>query len=240
MSQSQRKLQPLHEEAIWKWRSIPPGRKKAPKSLRECVELLAAGSANWPPVNVTQETVRATFAKLADEREALYSPHNSAKPNTDRLDIMVTKLLAVAERETARCERAERAGKLDANRLLKLARAVRSLFDLQERAERGGDRPEGDGDDQEPEQPTAPSFAQSLAAAVPDDPPDQDTTKGGEPPTPKGDGPAERTEVELRPEAKAGTHEAGDVAGSDGVDEARTHFATSGLSAPPGPAPATL
>lgn len=220
MSQSQRKLQPLHREAIFKLRA--PG--KGQKSLRVIAELLAAGYNGLPPVKVTEETVRATYQRMADDRDALSSVRmpNRKRPTNERLDAMVRRLIDVGERETQRIERMEARGKLDSARLLKLARALRSLYDLQDRSAQAPD-PDGD---QAPEQPPSPptSFADSLAPPIdagPDDLPDHSNATGGGEATSAAT-PALRVERASEPSSAS-------VAGSDGDVNARTDFAPSGL-----------
>lgn len=227
VSQSQRKLQPLHREAIFKLRA--PG--KGQKSLRVIAELLAAGYKGLPPVKVTEETVRATYQRMADDRDALSSVRmpNRKRPTNERLDAMVRRLIDVGERETQRIERMEARGKLDSARLLKLARALRSLYDLQERAEQA---PDPD-DDQVAEQPASPpsSFADSLAPPIdagPDDLPDQDTSR----PTHSnatGDGRAAPEATEATKVEPASESASPDGNGSDGGVIARTDFAPTGL-----------
>lgn len=215
-----------------------PGSRQ--QSLRTIRERLSKGWQKLPPVDVSEQTISATYRRVADDRQVLYKTRDSGKPNTERLDATVKRLLNVAERETARVERSERGGKLDANRLLKLARAIRGLYDLQERSERHGSDPGPE--DVPPESPDPPtsSLADRLAAAVPDDHPDQGHSTSDEGRA-TGDGPAtleaaETMEVERTSEEGIGAVDGG---GSDGGRIAGSDFARTGQLDGQPAAPAT-
>lgn len=140
MGASYGKLTPGHEEAIYRLRKEKNARGK-PRSGTEIRRALAKGVPGEPPVSISADRALKVAARLLDERDELYNSKVQDKPPHEGLAILTKRLLMVAERETARLERAERAGRLDAGRLGKMAGALTKLHTLLERAQESGDDP---------------------------------------------------------------------------------------------------
>lgn len=176
------KLTPGHQEAIYRL-------KKEGRSGREVRLKLAAGIDGEPPVSVSADRCNKVARRMMEERDELYTSAILTKPAPEGLRILTRRLMILAERETMRLERAERAGRLDANKLGKLAGALVKLHGLLERnaelydpgegssAGEGGAAKKGDS----PDGQAGPSpFAASLAARAAEPAPPED----GSAPTP--------------------------------------------------------
>ena len=160
MGASYGKLTPGHEEAIYALR-------KAKKTGREIRQALARGVPGEPPVSISADRALKVAKRLSDERDELYAADVQRAPAPEGLRLLTRRLVLVATRETERLERAERAGRLDANKLGKLAGALTKLHVLLERNDElgGGAEPvkKGGSSQPDPDAPPAPStFGESL------------------------------------------------------------------------------
>lgn len=169
MGASYGKLDPGHEEAIYQL-------KKAAKSGREIRELLARGYEKLAPVSISASRANSIARRILDERDELYKSRIQDRPAGEALRLLTRRLLLIAERETERLESHQRAGRLDAARLGRLAGAVTKLHPLLDANEAA--RPLGQGsaaqkgDSSEPNAPAS-AFASTLIGegeAVPEPP----------------------------------------------------------------------
>lgn len=176
MGHSYGKLTPGHQEAIYRL-------KKAGKSGREVRLILAAGTGGEAPVSVSADRCNKVYRRIAEERDELYTSAILTMPAPQGLRNLTRRLMILAERELARLERAERAGRLDANKLAKLANAVAKLHGLLERNAALFDPGDDGGDEQSnaakkggsPDGDAVPSpFAASLAQAAAQPAPDEE------------------------------------------------------------------
>lgn len=163
MGNSYGKLTPGHEEAIYRLRKEKNAHGK-PRSGTEIRRALAQGIAGEPPVSISADRALKVARKLMDERDHLYTSKVQTKAPREGLQLLTKRLIVVAERETIRLERAENAGRLDANKLGKLAGALTKLHTLQERAEERGDpdAPANNGGSSADAAPPPSTFAEGL------------------------------------------------------------------------------
>lgn len=159
MGASYKDLTPGHEEFIYEG-------KKANRSGAKIRLELAAGIEGERPISVSASQVNRVGRRILDERDELYSSEVQHKPAPEGLRLLTRRLMLIAERETYRLEKAERAGRLDANKLGRLAGALTKLHTLLERNDelgKGADPPVKKGDSSEDDQADAvPGFAASL------------------------------------------------------------------------------
>lgn len=159
MSASYGKLDPEHEEAIYLL-------KKDGKAGRVIREMLAAGYNGMRPVSISGGRANQVAKRMIEERDELYSSDLQTRPAPQGLAMLTRRLMILAERETQRLERAERAGRLDANKLGRLATALTKMHTLLERNEaagRGAEPPVKKGDSPDDAPPPS-SFADTLTA----------------------------------------------------------------------------
>lgn len=164
MGASYGKLDPGHEEAIYEL-------KKAHKSGREIREVLARGYGKLPPVSISASRANSIARRILDERDELYRSQVKDRPAPEGLRILTRRLMLIAERETERLERSQRAGKLDAARLGKLAGAVTKLHTLLDANDAAQPGPGGEADKKGDSPAPASAFASELIGegeAVPD------------------------------------------------------------------------
>lgn len=135
MGASYGKLTRGHEEAIYEMR-------KRGNTGRQMREALARGVPGEPPVSVSLDRCLKVARRLEDERDDLFRSKIQDRPAPEGLRILTRRLMIIAERETLRLEHMEKRGKLDANRLAKLANAVTKLHALLERNEALKDMPD--------------------------------------------------------------------------------------------------
>jgi hypothetical protein len=168
MGASYGKLTPGHEEAIYRLRKERNAQGK-PRSGGEIRRALAEGVDGEPPVSISADRALKVARRMVDERDALYDVEVQKRPTNEGLALLTRRLLVLAEKETVRLERAERAGRLDANKLGKLANAMTKLYALITRAEEASDGGEpankgdtsADGGD-DAAQAVPPTFADAL------------------------------------------------------------------------------
>jgi hypothetical protein len=158
------KLSAQHEEACWEL-------KKAGKTGREIREVLARGGykiigtdEGLSPASISASRANRIARRLMDERDDLYTSEVLKRPTNEGARLLVRRLLRVAECETNRLERQQRAGRLDAAKLGRLAGAVERLVKVSERmdAEPPDDGATDGKADSQPDSGGAPSFAASL------------------------------------------------------------------------------
>ncbi len=156
MAASYGKFSPEQEETIYRL-------KKAGKTGGEIALRCSEGVEGLPPFTISASRANGVARKLADEREELYSSDVASRPAPEGLDLLTKRLLRIAERETRRLERQQEAGRLDAQRLGKLAAAMTKLHGLLERnAEPVPSKSTKKGDAVEPDPDAPPSFADQL------------------------------------------------------------------------------
>lgn len=151
MGASYGKLTPGHEEAIYRLRKERNSSGR-PRTGTEIRDALARGVDGEPPVSISADRALKVARKLIDERDELYSVDVQKRAPREGLQLLNKRLMVLADKETARLERAERQGRLDANKLGKLAGALAKIHALQDRLERpddpqGGGGPTGKKDD---------------------------------------------------------------------------------------------
>lgn len=159
MSTSHTKLTRGHEEAIYALR-------KEEKTGREIREALALGIPGEPPVSISADRALKVARRLIDERDALYESKVQRKPPAEGLAILAKRLIVVAEKETVRMERAENAGRLDANKLGRLAGALTKLYALLEKAEAHAASPDPTANKADSQAQGAPSTPTSFGDAL--------------------------------------------------------------------------
>jgi len=138
MGASYGKLTPGHEEAIYRLRKETNAHGK-PRSGSEIRRALAQGVPGEPPVSISADRALKVARRLLDERDELYNSKVQNRPPHEGLAVLTKRLMLIAEREVVRLERAEKAGRLDASRLGKMASALTKLHTLLERAEEAKD-----------------------------------------------------------------------------------------------------
>lgn len=206
MAASYGKLTAAHEEAIYDL-------KKADDSGRVIREKLAAGYKDLDPVKISGQQANKVARRLLDERDELYSSKIQTKPAPEGLRLLTRRLMIIAERETMRLERQEKAGKLDAAKLGKLAGAVTKLHGLLERNDEFEPDPPppgleaGGGEDGAGSE--ASEFEDDLLAG------DGDAVPSEPPPGPGQGAPAAIGDVLVREDAPSTTQTGGDAVPSD-------------------------
>lgn len=129
------KLTRGHEEAIYELR------KKGRKG-REIVEALARGVPGERPVSISVDRALKVGRRMVEERDDLYSTDVQHVAESVGVRVLCKRLLMVAEKETIRMERAQRVGRLDANKLGRLAHAMVRLDGLVRRLDEGPREPQ--------------------------------------------------------------------------------------------------
>jgi len=181
MGASYGKLTRGHEEALYEMR-------KAKKTGRQMREALARGIPGEPPVSISLDRCLKISRRLLEERDELYESKIQGRPAPEGLRIIAKRLMLIAERETLRLEKAERVGRLDANKLGRLATAVTKLHGLLERNEALLED-EAEAQQAKRESATAPeaqrsSFADGLLSADPEPDPAPDAQPQSPAPAP--------------------------------------------------------
>lgn len=185
------KLDPGHEEACYEL-------KKQACSGRVIREKLAAGYNGLDPVRISTSRANQVAKQLIEERDELYASNVQNRPAHEGLRLLTKRLMIIAERETLRLEKAEKRGKLDANKLGRLATALVKLHQLNERNEVAPpDAGAANNGDSAGEPATPTGLAASILAedAVPSEP--------EAPPQPAGGAPAPIADVPVPPPSTA-------------------------------------
>lgn len=144
MPRAPKRLTPEQEFLIYELR-------KAGKSGGEVEKICARGYKEHPPFSVSPTHARDVGRKIMDERGELYSSELATAPPSEALEKLARRLLHVADRESARLDRLQRAGRLDGDKVARLATALTRLHTLHERLEKAragagdGEQPGGEG-----------------------------------------------------------------------------------------------
>lgn len=153
------KLSDVHRDWVWDL-------ARARISYARIADLLAQGNDECDPpiapVKISPQGVGVLVRKQKREREQLYTIDLKSVPTDQGLDLVLRRLVAIADHETKRLDRQQERGQLDAKQLGALAGAMKAVHQLaQLRA--APPAPRGKGDSSEVgEAGSAPSVAEQL------------------------------------------------------------------------------
>jgi hypothetical protein len=123
MGRSPDRLTPAQKDAIYDL-------KHQGKSGAEVKRIVSMGYGGSDPFRVSVAHVNETYRLMAEDKGELFASQIHGLSTDGALDRLQARLLRLAEREIARLERQQRAGKLDGSKVARMATALERIHKL--------------------------------------------------------------------------------------------------------------